>query len=109
MPASASDIHATTMLIRQSIAGKTLADYEADIRLRHQVEREFMIVGEALDRLDQLAPALSVHVTDYRGCIGLPNILNHGYPDIDNPTMWRTIEIELPTLSQEIEQLLQEG
>ena len=91
-----SDIHATATLIRQSIAGKTLADYEADIRLRHQVEREFMIIGEALDRLDQLQPALSVEVTDYRGYIGLRNILNHGYPDVDNPTMWRTIEIELP-------------
>ena len=55
-----------------------------------------MIIGEALDRLDQLQPALSVEVTDYRGYIGLRNILNHGYPDIDNPTMWRTIEIELP-------------
>ena len=45
-----------------------------------------MIIGEALDRLDQLEPALSVEVTDYRGYIGLRNILNHGYPDVDNPT-----------------------
>ena len=50
-----------------------------------------------------------MEVTDYRGYIGLRNILNHGYPDIDNPTMWRTIEIELPMLIQEVVQLFEEA
>lgn len=95
--------------IIESVSGKSLDDYEAEIRLRHQVEREFMIIGEALDRLDKLEPQLAARITDVRGYIGLRNVLNHGYPDVDHPTMWRTIEIELPILVRELETLLAEA
>ncbi len=95
-------------LILNSVAQRTLADYESDVRLRHQVEREFMIIGEALDRLDRLEPELAARITDFRGYIGLRNVLNHGYSDVDHPTMWRTIEIELPILIREIDGLLAE-
>ena len=67
-----------------------------------------MIIGEALDRLDKLEPDVVRRVTDFRGYIGLRNVLNHGYPEVDHPTMWRTIEIELPILIREIDELLSE-
>ena len=95
--------------IIDSVSTKSLNDYESDIRLRHQVEREFMIIGEALDRLDKLEPQIAARITDFRGYIGLRNVLNHGYPDVDHPTMWRTIEIELPILVRELEDLLAEA
>ena len=95
--------------IIDSVSGRSLRDYEDDIRLRHQIEREFMIIGEALDRLDKLEPQLAVRITDFRGYIGLRNVLNHGYPDVDHPTMWRTIKAELPTLVRELEDLLAEA
>lgn len=65
--------------------GKALADYQADIALRHQVERELTIIGEALARLKGLDPELTAGITGSDGYIGLRNILNHQYPDI-NPT-----------------------
>ena len=103
------DVHDNALLIRRSAAGKTLADYEGDVRLRHQIEREFMIIGEALVRFARMEPALAERIADYRGYIGLRNILNHRYPEIHQPTMWDTIEIEIPLLIQEVEQLLDEA
>lgn len=100
------DVRSNALLIQQSVRGKVLADYERDVRLQHQTEREFMIIGEALARLDQLDGELAGQISDYRGYIGLRNILNHRYPDVDNPTVWRTIEIEIPTLLRDVEALI---
>lgn len=95
--------------ILDSVSGKSLREYEANIRLRHQIEREFMIIGEAIDRLDKQEPQLAAQITDFRGYIGLRNVLNHGYPDVDHPTMWRTIEVELPIWVRELNELLAEA
>lgn len=96
-------------VIIDSVTDRSLRDYEANIRLRHQVEREFMIFGEAIDRLDKVEPQLAARITDFRGYVGLRNVLNHGYPDVDHPTMWRTIKVELPILVRELTELLSEA
>lgn len=96
-------------IIIDSVTDKSLRDYETNIRLRHQVEREFMFIGEAIDRLDKLEPQLAARITDFRGYVGLRNVLNHGYPDVDHPTMWRTIKVELPILVRELTELLSEA
>ena len=103
------DVHDNASLIRRAAAGKTLADYESDIRLRHQIEREFMVIAEALVRFTRLEPALAEQITECRGYIGLRNILNHRYPEIHHPTMWNTIATEIPVLIREVEQLLDEA
>jgi uncharacterized protein with HEPN domain len=100
------DIIETAKLIQESTAEKTFNNYEADIRLRHEIERELMIVGEALARLENLDSSLANKITDYNGYIGLRNILNHRYPDIEDALVWRTIESEIPILIREYELLL---
>ncbi len=42
------DIIETARLIQQSTNDKNFDDYEADIGLQHQIERELTIIGEAL-------------------------------------------------------------
>ena len=100
------DILETALLIQDATQDRTLTDYEADIALRHQVERELTIVGEALARLKGLDPALTDEVTGSDGYIGLRNILNHQYPDIDPTTIWQTIELEIPVLIAEVRSML---
>ena len=100
------DILDTARLIQTSTQGKTLADYQANIALQHQVERELIIIGEALVRLKNLHPEMAADITGADGYIGLRNVLNHQYPDIDQSAIWRTIESEIPVLISDVDALL---
>ncbi len=102
------DIVETARLIRDSTESKTIVDYQTEIRLRHQVERELTIIGEAMARLEDVDMDVVGRISDYKGYIGLRNVLNHQYPDIDQATIWRTITIEIPLLMREVESLLAE-
>ena len=102
------DIIETARLIRGSTEEMTIVDYETDIRLRHQIERELTIIGEAMSRLEDVDMDVVEQLSDYKGYIGLRNVLNHQYPDIDQATIWRTITIEIPVLIREVESLLAE-
>jgi uncharacterized protein with HEPN domain len=47
-------------------------------------------------------------VTEYRRIIAFRNILIHGYARVDDRLVWDVIESKLPTLSRDIDALLQE-
>ena len=93
-------------MITDFTAGKSLADYTTDLMLHAAVEREFIIIGEALGRLEKLDKALTVQIMSYRQIIGFRNVLVHGYDTIDDQIVWRAIEEDLPILKQQAEILL---
>ena len=59
-------------------AGHSLADYDADRLLRAAVERQFEIIGEALQRIARTDPATVDRISDYRKIVGFRNRLVHG-------------------------------
>lgn len=89
-------------------AGKTFADFDADIVLRSAVERQFEIVGEALSQLARLDAALAERVPDLRTIIAFRNLLIHGYAQVDPARVWRAVEENLPSLRAALAALLAE-
>lgn len=78
--------------------------YMADKMLRRAVEREFEIIGEAMNRIEKLDSFLDI--SGKRQIINMRNRVIHGYDKIDNEIIWGTIVRYLPSLKIEINNLL---
>ena len=104
--ASLFDARQAVLGILEFTNGKTIQDYKSDLMLRCATERQFEIVGEALARIRAVDPAMLDHVTEFHRIIGFRNVLIHGYDAIDHDAVWRIVTEELPTLRQELEELL---
>lgn len=68
--------------------------------LRRAVEREFEIIGEAMNKLDKLNP--DIPISSKRQIIALRNRVIHSYDKIDNEIIWGVIVRHLPKLKKEI-------
>jgi uncharacterized protein with HEPN domain len=85
-----------------------LDDYLADEMLRSAVAYEFAIVGEALNRLSREAPEIGARVPELRQAIAMRNALIHGYREVNDRTVWRTIQDDPPKLRDQVTALLSE-
>ena len=72
--------------------------------LRRAIEREFEIIGEAMNRIDRLHA--TIEISSKRQIIDMRNRVIHGYDKIDNEIVWGTIVRHLPSLKTEITFLL---
>lgn len=75
--------------------------------LRSAVERQFEIIGEALNRLSRTSPDLADEIVEYKRIIAFRNILIHGYAQVDNRLVWSVVEEKLPRLLGEVTRLLE--
>ena len=99
------DIDQATALIAQFSAGKQLDDYRNDLMLRSAIERQFEIIGEALNRLKRLDPETAVRISDYQRIIDFRNVLAHGYDVVSDHVVWDIVQNKLPDLRREIDEL----
>jgi uncharacterized protein with HEPN domain len=102
------DIAEACTLLQRFTAGKTLDDYVADPLLRSGVERQFEIIGEALNQALRRFPSLAARISDAEQIIAFRNRLIHGYASIADDVVWAVLEHSLPTLHAEVESLLRE-
>ena len=102
------DVQQACKALTQFIEGKTLADYGADLLLRSGIERQLIVIGEALQAGLRLEPELEDYITDIRGIIAFRHVLVHGYRLVEDQTVWGILHEDLPTLRAEVEQLLAE-
>jgi uncharacterized protein with HEPN domain len=99
------DIHESIASIEQYLGDKRDFNvYMTDKMLRRAVEREFEIIGEAMNRIEKLDP--TINISSKRQIISMRNRVIHGYDKIDNEIIWGTIVRHLPNLKTEINQLL---
>lgn len=78
------DAHEAARLIRRFVADKSFADYQGDDMLRSAVERQFEIIGEALNLMSKIDAAVAA----------------------DIPELGRIVEGKLPLLDAACEKLL---
>ena len=83
---------------------KIFANYENNRQLQQAVDRNLEIIGEATKRILEIEP--SINISNARRIVNARNRIIHGYDDIDNTEIWSIIINNLPTLKQEIENLL---
>ena len=90
----------------QFVEGKQLADYDSDLLLRSAVERQLMIVGEAMSQVTRVDEEVAAQIEDAREIINLRNVIVHGYTIIENETIWGILQADVPKLRDQVARLL---
>lgn len=103
------DIRQACELLNQFINGKSWDDYLNDVLLQSAVERQFMIIGEALFQAIKIDPSLSVAISGSRRIINFRHVMVHGYATIEPSTVWGVVESDLPVLESEIDTLVKDS
>ena len=88
------------------VQGMDFKAYQNSPVTQRAVERDFEIIGEALNRVRRIDEELLERISEYHRIVGFRNILIHGYDVIDEMIVWKAIENHLPILVKEIQELL---
>lgn len=95
-PAVLWDARRASARILEFVDDRSWDDYQRDILLRSAVERQFQIVGEALNRLGKTDPDLVGQVPDLRRTVAFRNVLVHAYAQIDDSLVWEVATQRVP-------------
>lgn len=95
-------------LISEFTEGVDKQGYLADAMLRSAVERQFEIVGEALNQLNRRDPMTVDRIEDLPRIVAFRNVLVHAYASIDNDLVWEIVTGRLPALIRVVEDWLGE-
>jgi uncharacterized protein with HEPN domain len=101
------DILTSCRAIQDFTAGKYFHDYEQTRQLRSATEREFEVIGEALNRLRKFAPDVAAKISSTESIIAFRNRIIHGYDSVDDLIVWNTVQNSLPALCAEVQKLIE--
>jgi uncharacterized protein with HEPN domain len=102
-----TDIVAACDAIATAVRGLDVAAYQANRLVRSSVEREFIIIGEAIAALSRVAPDTFGAITHARRIVDFRNQLTHEYPTVDDALVWAIVETDVPVLRRECAALLE--
>lgn len=99
-----SDIVIAIELIENFIADTPeFNQYQQDLKTQSAVERQLVIIGEALNKLKQTDSDLSIRKNNK--IIAFRNRLVHAYDSIDNAIVWVIVKKHLLELKNDIQEL----
>lgn len=87
-------------------SGVEFENYRADELIKSAVERQFIIIGEALNRLDPTDHTIFETIEHAPQIIGFRNILVHGYDVVSDELVWEIIVENVPELLRRCEEIL---
>ena len=105
-PKYLEDIRDAAAFVLEETQESDLQHYLENRLLRQAVERNFEIIGEALNRLRRADPETADRIGETPRIIAFRNILAHGYDTIDHEIVWHLIRQDLPDLLVTVENLL---
>ena len=91
------------------LAGISIEAYVMTREKRSAVEREFIVIGEAVSMLAKFWPDKFRRLSDGRKVIGFRNILTHNYASVDHETVYETALQDVPKLRRECVEILSES
>lgn len=99
------DIHQSILSIHEYMQNaENFKDYTENKMLKRAVEREFEIIGEALNNILKMDKNLSI--THARKIVDFRNMLIHGYAFVSDKVVWSVIHKDLGVLKTEVTNLL---
>ncbi len=101
-----ADIIDACEAITAAISGLDLESYLGNRLVRSSVEREFIIIGEAISALSHRDPGLFDEIGHARRIIDFRNQLTHEYPNVVDSIVWAIADRDVPILRQECKSLL---
>lgn len=96
-------------LVADFVSGRSWDDYESDVLLRSAVERQFEIIGEALNQLRRVDEDLAAQVPDLQRIVAFRNVLIHGYAAVDNRLVWEIATDRVTELIVVLDRLLKDA
>jgi uncharacterized protein with HEPN domain len=102
-----TDIIAACDAIAGAVHGLDVATYQANRLVRSSVEREFIIIGEAIAALARVAAETFDAITHARRIVDFRNQLTHEYPTVDDALVWAIVETDVRVLRRECAALLE--
>lgn len=100
------DVSAAAELVAQFIGDRSFDGYLSDPLVRSGVERQFLIIGEALNRLARTDPSTFALIDNGPRIISFRNVLAHGYDLIVHQVVWDIYNDSLPLLRSQVASLL---
>lgn len=88
--------------IGEFTAGQSFDAYRSDIMRRSAVERQFEIVGEALNQASRLAPLLTERIPELPRIVAFRNMLIHGDASVDDLLVWEIATTRVTALLEQI-------
>lgn len=92
--------------IQDFVRGMDFEAYQNTPVTMRAVERDFEIIGEALNRIKNADSELLEKISEHHRIIGFRNILIHGYDVVDEAIVWQAVVKHLPTLITEVKEAL---
>lgn len=93
-------------LIECFTAGVDFQKFAESSLLRSAVERQFEIIGEALNRAVRDDETLADRVPDIPRIVGLRNRLIHGYDAVDDELVWDIVQTKIKPLHSALVRML---
>jgi uncharacterized protein with HEPN domain len=92
--------------IESFLVGADLDAYRAAHVTRSAVERQLILIGEAVGSLLRLEPALAEGISHARRIVDLRNQLAHHYAAVNDTVVWSVATSEVPVLREECHVIL---